>query len=240
MAMVYRSSNYGHEDDSKNALSQQQSPAESLFSVVMDGYRQSGFLHTHCYNRPRRDAIVPSIHRPFPQAGELTFHPGDGFSDMTLFKLLQLPDGEDGESAMIEKKRHQDHIIIEPTPINIPDFQTVAQASGRFYTIGALSGGSGAPAMVHNKQGDLLVGSIGASGSAIVTLEEVPQRNVCESLNEGEKENLDPTNDDRRFRLYQSNLWNQRFQGLMAYQKRVGNCQPLTYIQDPPLTRWVK
>ncbi len=235
--MFYRSSSdCGHENEKKNALLQQQSSAESLFSVLMDGYRESGSLHTRRSIGHRQGEIVS-----FPVAGERTLHPFDGLDDMTWIKLMQLSDEDDGEYATIAQKEDQDHFIIEPTPINIPDFQTVAQATGRFYTIDALRSGSGSPAMVHSARGNKPDGSMGAVESYVASLNEGPRKDVCGSFSDDEMENLHQKNGDSRFRLYQSASWNQRFQELIAYQKRTGNSQlPLTYIQDAALARWVK
>jgi len=237
MVFFYGSNNYGHEDENKNALSQQHRPADSLFSVAIDGYHQSGFLESH--REWTQDKIVPTMQRLHPLHEEPAHHHVVRIDDLTLDKLLQLLDEEDGKDSMITNEKDHNHIIWEPTPINIPGFQTVAEATGQLHTIDALYSGSAVPAMVHNGHDDLLLGSMEPPHNVVTSSNEEPRTYFCDF---SKKDTIDQmSSNDGRFRLYQSELWNQRFQSLVAYQKQTGNCQvPLTYIQDPALVRWVK
>jgi len=46
---------------------------------------------------------------------------------------------------------------------------------------------------------------------------------------------------DYRFHIYQSEMWDKRFQDLLQFRQRTGHCQvPFTYVEDPSLARWVK
>jgi len=190
------------------------SNSQSLMAVVIDDLRRNRHV-------PRSQATTSVTYAPTRP------------SILDLLESLEGSGEVSSDESIIDDGNYAASML-EPTPLNIPDSRTVAQASGPFYIVKELAStantisSSVASDMHETKPGDdeSMTDAVLADNDATAA---VPRNKHAQESNDG------------RFRCYQSLMWNMRFNDLLEYQKRTGNCHvPLTYNDDPTLARWVK
>lgn len=157
-----------------------------------------------------------------PSSRSAAFHPVDEYKDLSLRELLDLTDDFlfDNQGSAAD--------ALAPTPLNIPDCQTVAQITGSYSE----------PAMATPPLAPISMNMTAVTPDVTKSGESKKRQRQEDDEEELDEEGL---NKEGRFRAYQAGQWADRFDDLVEYRKRTGNCLvPHTYEQNLPLARWVK
>jgi len=206
-----------HETNSKTNWS---SNSKSLMAMVIDDLRRSGPVPY-----PEHTSFSPAYTPTRPSILNLLNSLEDSvYTDPQVCSDESFTVGGDYPPSMLE-----------PAPLNIPDSRTVAEASGLFYVVKE-------PASTAERTSSSFSWDMNKSSPC----DDESMTDSVLTYNDATASVLDEkhTQDQStkgRFRCYQSLMWNKRFNDLLEYQKRTGNCHvPLTYHEDPTLARWVK
>jgi hypothetical protein len=163
-----------------------------------------------------------------PSSASAAFHPVDEYKDMSLRELLDLTD-----DFLFDSQANAADVLA-PTPLNIPDCQTVAQITSIY---------SERPTMVSPPLAPISMNLATVIPDVMKSAESKKRKRQVEEEDEDDEDDLDEDglNKEGRFRSYQAGQWSDRFDDLVEYRKRTGNCLvPHTFEENLPLARWVK